>query len=78
VGTGGHGLSISESAIRAVETAAGNVEAASARAAGGRMNVETQSGANDLHGQGFLFDRQNGWGAWNPYTQWSRRPRRPI
>ncbi len=69
-GAGGHGLAISESAIRAVETAAGNVEAASARAAGGRMNVETQSGANDLHGQGFLFNRQNSWGAQNPFTQW--------
>ncbi|MFZ1086880.1 MAG: carboxypeptidase-like regulatory domain-containing protein [Terracidiphilus sp.] len=69
-GAGGHGLAISESAIRAVETAAGNVEAAANRAAGGRMNVETQSGANDLHGQGFLFDRQNSWGARNPFTQW--------
>ncbi len=69
-GAGGHGLAVSESAIRAVETAAGNVEAASARAAGGRMNVETQSGANNLHGQGFLFDRQNSWGAQNPFTQW--------
>jgi hypothetical protein len=34
------------------------------------MNVETQSGANGLHGQGFLFDRQNIWGAQNPFTQW--------
>ncbi|MGA9071454.1 MAG: carboxypeptidase-like regulatory domain-containing protein [Terracidiphilus sp.] len=69
-GAGGHGLAISESAIRAVETAAGNVEAVSARAAGGRMNVETQRGSNELHGQGFFFDRQNSWGARNPFTQW--------
>jgi hypothetical protein len=69
-GPGGHGMAISESAIRTVETIAGNVEAASARAAGGRMNVETQSGTNDMHGQGFLFDRQNSWGAQNPFTQW--------
>ena len=34
------------------------------------MNVETQRGANELHGQGFLFDRQNNWGARNPFTQW--------
>ena len=27
-------------------------------------------GANELHGQGFLFDRQNTWGARNPFTQW--------
>jgi hypothetical protein len=70
VGAGGHGLAVSEAAIRAVETAAGNVEAAAGRAAGGRMNVETERGANELHGQGFFFDRQNTWGARNPFTQW--------
>jgi hypothetical protein len=70
VGAGGHGLAISESAIRALQTAAGNVEAIANRAAGGRMNVQTERGANELHGQGFLFDRQNAWGARNPFTQW--------
>ena len=45
VGKGGHGLVLSEAAIRTVETVAGNVEAAADRAAGGRMNVETQHGA---------------------------------
>jgi hypothetical protein len=67
---GRRSLAVSEAAIREVETAAGNVEAEGARAAGGRMNVETQHGANGLHGQGFLFDRQNTWGARNPFTQW--------
>jgi hypothetical protein len=70
VGAGGHGLAISESAIRALQTAAGNVEAIANRAAGGRLNVQTERGANELHGQGFLFDRQNIWGARNPFTQW--------
>jgi hypothetical protein len=70
VGAGGHGLAISESAIRALQTAAGNVEATANRAAGGRLNVQTERGANELHGQGFLFDRQNAWGARNPFTQW--------
>jgi hypothetical protein len=70
VGTGGHGLAISEAAIRTVETVAGNVEATADRAAGGRMNTETQHGSNELHGQGFLYDRQNTWGARNPFTQW--------
>jgi len=67
---GGHGLTVSEAAIREVETVAGNVEAAGERAAGGRVNVQTQRGANGLHGQGFFFDRQNTWGAQNPFTQW--------
>jgi hypothetical protein len=70
VGKGGHGLAVSEAAIRAVETEAGNVEAAVDRAANGRMSVETERGANELHGQGFFFDRQNTWGARNPFTQW--------
>lgn len=64
------GLGVSESAVRAVTTAAGNVEAEVMRSAGGRTAVETESGANALHGQGFLFDRQNTWGARNPFTQW--------
>jgi hypothetical protein len=70
VGAGGHGLAVSEAAIREVQTAAGNVEAKADKAAGGRMDVETQRGADELHGQGFLFDRQNRWGARNPFTQW--------
>ncbi len=69
VGAGGHGFAVSEAAVRAVETASGNMEAEAARAAGGRMNVETQHGGDQLHGQVFLFDRQNTWGAQNPFTQ---------
>jgi hypothetical protein len=67
---GRRGLAVSEAAIRQVETVAVNVEAAGARSAGGRVNVETQRGPNGLHGQGFFFDRQNTWGAQNPFTQW--------
>ncbi len=63
-------FSVSEAAVRSVQTIEGNVEAGGARAAGGRMNVETQGGAMGLHGQGFVFDRQNTWGARNPFTQW--------
>jgi hypothetical protein len=68
--TGGHGFAMGEAAIREVRTAAGNVEARASRSGGGRMNVETERGANGLHGQGFIFDRQNNWGAKNPFTQW--------
>jgi hypothetical protein len=67
---GGRGSVIAEAAIRQVQTTAGNVEAEGDRAAGGRMSVETERGANGLHGQGFVFDRQNTWGAQNPFTQW--------
>jgi len=68
--TGRRGLGISESAVREVTTAAGNVEADGMRSAGGRTNIWTESGGNALHGQGFIFDRQNTWGARNPFTQW--------
>ena len=69
IGPGGHGIAVSEAAIREVETAAGRVEAEADRATG-RINEQTQSGSNELHGQGFLFDRQSAWGAQNPFTQW--------
>lgn len=56
---GGRGFSVSEAAIRRVETIAGNAEAEGASAAGGRINVETAQGTTQFHGQAFLFDRQN-------------------
>jgi len=72
---GGHGSVIAEAAIREVETTAGNTEAEGTRSAGGRVGVVTESGesrdgGNGMHGQGFAFDRQNTWGARNPFTQW--------
>ena len=56
---------VSEAGIQEVRTTTG-----SAGGAGGEMNVETRHGTNGLHGQGFVFDRQNTWGARNPFTQW--------
>lgn len=38
--------------------------------AGARINIETERGGNQFHGQAFFFDRQNNWGARNPFTQW--------
>ena len=67
---GGRGAAVSEASIRQVQTVAGNVEARVARGVGGRVEVTTESGSNQLHGQGFIFDRQNTWGARNPFTQW--------
>ncbi len=67
--TGGRGLGVSEAAIHEVTTVAGNVEAEGLRSAGGRTTIHTESGGDILHGQAFLFDRQNTWGAQNPFTQ---------
>ena len=63
------GPGASETAIREVQTATGNLDT-SANYAGGRTNVETMRGSTGLHGQGSLFNRQNLWGAQNPFTQW--------
>jgi hypothetical protein len=68
--SGGHGVSIAEAAIREVRSVAGTVQAEGARTSGNRLNVETARGTNGMHGQGFVFDRQNTWGAQNPFTQW--------
>ena len=66
----GAGPGISETAIREVQSAAGNAGALAARAAGGRIDIESQRGGNGLHGQGFLFDRSNLLSAQNPFTEW--------
>ena len=68
VGAGGHGLAVSEAAIRAVETVAGNVEAAERATSGAQM--WRPRAAPTAARPGFLFDRQNTWGAQNPFTQW--------
>lgn len=71
-GWSGRGFMVSEAAVREVRVVAGNVEPEGSYAAGGRTDVETESGGNALHGQAFAFDRQNTWGARNPFTQWVR------
>ena len=67
---GGRGLGVSEAAIREVSAASGNAQAEAMRASGGETEIRTERGAGPLHGQGFFFDRQNTWGARNPFTQW--------
>jgi hypothetical protein len=67
---GRRGFGVSEAAVHEVTAAAGNVAARVMHAAGGETGIRTESGANPLHGQAFLFDRQNSWGARNPFTTW--------
>ena len=67
---GGRGFSVSEAGVREVETVAGNVESEAVHGTGGRIAVQTAHGENQVHGQAFLFDRQNTWGAQNPFSQW--------
>ncbi len=64
------GPGASEAAIREVQAMGENAEASAEHAIGGRANLQTQRGAMGLHGQASLFNRQNLWGAQNPFTQW--------
>jgi len=62
--------SVGESAVLSMEARTGNSTADQARSAGGAIRLNTNQGHNGLHGQAFYFDKQNLWGAQNPYTQW--------
>lgn len=61
----GRGFAISEAAVDQVQTTAGD-----AATGGERTDIETRRGGSALHGQAFLFDRQNIWGAQNPSSTW--------
>ena len=41
------------------------------RALGGVINSVTKSGTNNLHGELYFYDRDNDWGATNPFTKLS-------
>ncbi len=72
------GAGASEAAIREIQSDQAN--GAPANRTPDQTNVETERGSNRLHGQGFVFDRQNLLGARNPFTQWVREtaPATPI
>lgn len=57
-----------ESALRDV-TSANLAGTATPYASPSQTIVETQRGSDHLHGQAFVFDRQNFWNARNPFTQ---------
>jgi hypothetical protein len=58
--------SVSQSAIREFQVNTSNYSAEYGRAAGGVTNAVTKSGTNNLHGDGFYYQRNNDWGARNP------------
>jgi Carboxypeptidase regulatory-like domain/TonB dependent receptor-like, beta-barrel len=59
----------SQASVREFQVNTSNYSAEYGRAAGGVVNTVTRSGTNHLHGNAFLFDRDNTWGARNPFTQ---------
>jgi hypothetical protein len=68
------GPGASEAAIREMRAVDGTGASGAERAAGERTGVVTRGGADlragGWHGQAFVFDWQNLWGARNPFTQW--------
>jgi Carboxypeptidase regulatory-like domain/TonB dependent receptor len=67
------GYSTTQAAVREFQVNTSNYSAEYGRAAGGVVNTVTKSGSNDLHGQIFFYDRDNNWGATNPFTTLTSR-----
>ncbi len=62
------GYSTTQAAVQEFQVNTSNYAAEYGRAAGGVVNTVTRSGGNQFHGQLFFFDRDNEWGATNPFT----------
>lgn len=60
--------SISQAAIREFQVNTSNYSAEYGRAAGGVTNAITKSGTNEFHGDAFYYQRNNDWGARNPFA----------
>ncbi len=60
--------STSQASVSEFQVNVSNYSAQYGRAAGGVVNTVTRSGTNELHGQLFVFDRNNAWAASNPFT----------
>lgn len=67
------GYSTTQAAVREFQVNTSNFSAEYGRAAGGVVNTVTKTGGSVLHGSLFFYDRDNQWGASNPYTTLTRR-----
>jgi hypothetical protein len=71
VWSGGHRFALAEAAVSEVRSVSAARSAESSQPQG-PFDVETRRGSNDWHGQGFIFGRQNAWGARNPFSVWTK------
>jgi hypothetical protein len=62
------GYSTPKVAIQEFQVNTSNYSSEYGRSAGGVINSVTKSGANQLHGEAYFYDRDNAWGSMNPYT----------
>src|SRR5229473_5241983 len=62
------GYSSAKAAVEEFQVNTSNYSAEYGRAAGAVVNTVTKSGSNQFHGEAYFYDRDNDWGATNPFT----------
>jgi outer membrane receptor protein involved in Fe transport len=62
------GYSSAKVAIQEFQVNTSNYSSEYGRSAGGVVNTVTKSGTNEIHGEAYFYDRDNGWGSRNPFT----------
>jgi len=62
------GYTIPKAAVEEFQVNTSNYSAEYGRAAGAVINTLTKSGSNQYHGEVYFYDRDNEWGAINPFT----------
>ncbi len=62
------GYSSAKAAVQEFQVNTSNYSAEYGRAAGAVINTVTKSGTNQYHGEVYFYDRDNSWGAVNPFT----------
>ncbi|HTC94066.1 MAG TPA: TonB-dependent receptor [Terriglobales bacterium] len=63
------GYSTPKVAIEEFQVNTSNYSAEYGRSAGGVVNTVTKSGTNQIHGEAYFYDRDNDWGATNPFSK---------
>src|SRR4051812_105305 len=65
------GYSSAKAAVQEFQVNSSNYNTEYGHAAGAVVNTVTKSGTNSLHGEVYFYDRDNDWGATNPFTRLS-------
>jgi len=63
------GYSTPMAAVEEFQVNTSNYSSEYGRSAGGVVNTVTKSGTNAIHGETYFYDRDNVWGAKNPFTK---------
>jgi hypothetical protein len=62
------GYSTIKAAVQEFQVNTSNYSVEYGRSAGGIVNSVTRSGSNQIHGEGYYYDRDSAWAATNPYV----------